>query len=94
MSYDEEVAVTLKRQYNEEKDKESITMVRLASSIRNDMFATSLSITGLFDHEIQIQFVPQRSLILVNMIINGSNTKDLAKNHPASHSQFLQSHNF
>ncbi|GFS09191.1 hypothetical protein ElyMa_004776500 [Elysia marginata] len=55
LSYDEEVACTLKRQYNEEKDTESITMARLANSIRNDMFATSVSFTGQFDNETQIQ---------------------------------------
>ncbi|GFR78525.1 tyrosine-protein kinase receptor Tie-1 [Elysia marginata] len=78
LSYDE-VACTLKRQYNEEKDTESITMARLANSIRNDMFATSVSFTGQFDHETQIQSVPQRLLVLVNMIINGPNIKDQAE---------------
>ncbi|GFR89015.1 hypothetical protein ElyMa_006114200 [Elysia marginata] len=65
LSYDEEVACTLKHQYNEEKDTESITMARVANSIRNDMFATSVSFTGQFDHETQIQSVPQRLLVLV-----------------------------
>ncbi|GFR67349.1 hypothetical protein ElyMa_003703800 [Elysia marginata] len=69
LSYDDEVACTLKCQYNEEKDTESITMARLANSIRNDI-ATSVSFTGQFDHETQIQSVPQRLLVLVNMIIN------------------------
>ncbi|KAK3761797.1 hypothetical protein RRG08_010121 [Elysia crispata] len=77
--YDEEVALTLKRQYNEEEDTESITMARLANSIRNDMFATSVSFTGQFDHETQIQSVPQRLLVLINMIINGPNIKDQAE---------------
>ncbi|GFR88223.1 hypothetical protein ElyMa_006095400 [Elysia marginata] len=54
-------------------------MARLANSIRNDMFATSVSFTGQFGHETQIQSVPQRLLVLVNMIINGPNTKDQAE---------------
>ncbi|KAK3776696.1 hypothetical protein RRG08_035271 [Elysia crispata] len=79
LSYDEEVALTLKRQYNEEEDTESITM-HAGQRVRNDMFATSVSFTGQFDLiKTQIQSVPQRLLVLINMIINGPNIKDQAE---------------
>ncbi|GFS27611.1 hypothetical protein ElyMa_005286600 [Elysia marginata] len=55
LSYDEEVACTLERQYKEEKDTESITMARLANSIRNDMFATRDNSCGKLQIEKQVK---------------------------------------
>ena len=55
-------------------------LAKLSDIIRKDIFSRPVKFDGSFDHQSQIESVPQSLLSLVNMIINGSNIKDQSSN--------------
>lgn len=73
LAFNEDVGTFISTDYFEDADEKNVMMVKLAKTIREDIFSKTNTFNGTFDHESQVNSVPQSLLTLINMIINGSN---------------------
>ena len=85
LAFSEDVGSLLSTEYFEDSDEQNVMMVKLAKIIREDIFSKTNTFNGTFDHESQVNSVPQSLLTLINMILNGSNITE--QTHTKSISQ-------
>lgn len=76
LSFNDDVASLLATDYFEDLDEQSMIMAKVASIIRNETFSKSTDFKGAFNHESQMNSIPQSLLTLINVILNGSNIKE------------------
>ena len=64
LAYEADVGDVLWQGYHENRDEQSIMMVKIAEMIRQDIFANDVKFSGSFNQRSQIESIPQSLLSL------------------------------
>ena len=82
LTFKEEIGQILQNVYLEDDDEEDKYLAKAVNVVRREMFEMTSNFDGTFSSGCQINAVPKTLLILMDMIMNGSNLK--SKYHTVS----------